>query len=93
MNDPVPELSAAQIKFYEVAQRIKMSWFALYALVIMFSVTLLVFFYAVLFKGALAASITGGVDATIGFVFRTVYLNLFPAPVKPPASPKVPKVR
>jgi hypothetical protein len=81
MDKPDITITDRQLKVYEALQKIKMAWVALWAALILFTLVLLAFLYALFFVPGQETSKTlmAGVDGTLGWALRTVYAYLFPS--------------
>jgi hypothetical protein len=81
--NPLPvDLSDKQLKTYEVLQRIKMAWVALWFVLSLFSVALLAFLAALFFLQSEAAAkmILGVVNGILAWIMKIVFNYLFPNP-------------
>lgn len=74
-------LSAGQVRAYEVIQRIRMAWVALICVLALFSLGFLAFLWAAFnLEGAeVTKGVLGGVDLLLGWNMKKVFDNLFPA--------------
>jgi hypothetical protein len=79
---PNPKMTDRQLKVYQNRQESRMRWVALWAVLILFTVVLTAFLYALFFvnERGVAKTIMAATDCTLGLVLRTVYAYLFPAP-------------
>lgn len=77
---PLPDYTPAQRDTFELLQRIKMAWFAFWAIIILFTVTLGAFIYATFIadKGLTPKWILGALDGTLGLSLRAIVAHLFP---------------
>jgi len=77
----IPNYTPAQLRTFEVIQRIKMAWVMLWAITIMFGVTLIAFLVAVFWlKGDWISKIVLGVlDGTLGWCLKALIAHLFPS--------------
>jgi len=84
MAEPDFNITDRQLKVYEGLQRIKMAWVALWAALVLFSVVLVAFLWAlfVAHSDGVAKTALGATDATLGWALRTVYAYLFPKGTK-----------
>ncbi len=74
-------LTAAQLKVYEVVQRIRMAWVALLFVVIPFAFGVFAFLYAIFFlpQQEVAKGILGGINLLLGWALKIILNNLFPS--------------
>ncbi len=81
---PDLKITDRQLKVYETLEKIKMAWVALWAAIILFTVVLISFLYALFFvpEHETAKIIMAATDGTLGLALRTVYRYLFPPPKK-----------
>ncbi|MGD1092669.1 MAG: hypothetical protein ABSB35_11860 [Bryobacteraceae bacterium] len=84
MTRPDYTITPEQLKVYEALERIQMAWIALWAALVLFTVVLAAFLYALFFvdQQDVAKVIMAGIDGTLGWALRTVYAYLFPAKQK-----------
>ncbi len=77
-------LTPSQLKVYEVVQRIRMAWVALFFALGLFSIGFLAFLYSVFFldEHTVPKIILGGIDSLLGWCLKIVYSDLFPGGAK-----------
>jgi len=80
MTPERPTLRQARVE--EILSRIKMAQITLYAVLGLFSLVLVVFLVSlfVLPSDAIAKTVLGGTDATLGVSLRAIIAYLFPKP-------------
>jgi hypothetical protein len=81
MSKPDYTITPEQLKVYEALQKIQMAWIALWAALILFTVVLAAFLFALFFvpEQSAAKGIMAAIDGTLGWALRTVYAYLFPS--------------
>lgn len=79
---PPPDYTPAQLSTYEVLQRIRMAWVALWFALGLFTIATLTFLVAlfVLSADAPSKAILGIIDSIVGATLFRVYAYLFPTP-------------
>lgn len=86
MNIPPEDFTPERLRAYEVLERMKrdearlfMTKVGFWAVLVLFVVLLIAFFYAAFGRRDIAVStLTAALDATLGFCLRQVYKDLFP---------------
>lgn len=76
------DLDPAQLKTYEVVQRIRMAWTALIVVLALFAVGFFVFLW-LLFRVPgfqVTKILVAGIDSMLGYGVKRIFDNLFPAP-------------
>ncbi len=77
------DLSVRQLKTFEVTQRIKMAWVALWFALGLFAIVLVAFLLAAFyFHNAAPTWLLGAIDLLLGMALNKVYSYLFPSPAK-----------
>jgi hypothetical protein len=88
MTDQPPKYSAQQLQAYEVLQRIRMAWVALWFILILLAIGVVSFLVSLFLvqSQSTAKVLLGGVDTLLGLSVRTIIAYLFPSPKKPAKS-------
>ena len=81
MNNP-PSLTPRQLEAFKVIQRIYMAWVTLIVVLVLFTVCLGFFLYAVFWGDAhvTPTSILGVIDGILGWCLKAIINYLFPSP-------------
>jgi len=80
-----PNFTPKQLHAYEVLQRIRMAWVALWFILVLLAIGLLSFLVALFWvqSQSTAKVLLGGVDTLLGLALRTIIAYLFPSPRAP----------
>jgi hypothetical protein len=84
MTEQPLDFSPQQLQAYEVLQRIRMAWVALWFILILLAIGLISFLVALFWvqSQSTAKVLLGGVDTLLSLSLRTVIAYLFPPPKK-----------